>query len=199
MPTVRSAHLRRGRRLGRPEYADQTAEYGEFGAAAETVIRGVPRCQPTSTATTVSVNGGKGGDIVTTDGPFAETKEVLGGFYLLEAPTSTRRDQVGRADPGRVARPDRGPPRARDGTTERIWPTLHPWQGGQALATLTRLFGDLQLAEDAVQDAVVVALERWPVDGTPTDPPPGSRSTARNKALDRLRREGRRSEKERRP
>ena len=36
------------------------------------------------TATTVSVLGGKGGEVVTTDGPFAETKEVLGGYYLLD-------------------------------------------------------------------------------------------------------------------
>ena len=35
-------------------------------------------------ATTVRVNGGKGGDVVTSDGPFAETKEVLTGFYLME-------------------------------------------------------------------------------------------------------------------
>ena len=40
---------------------------------------------PTSTATTVRVRGGRGGDVVTSDGPYAETKEVLGGFYLLEA------------------------------------------------------------------------------------------------------------------
>jgi len=68
-----------------PEYATQTAEYGEFGAAAAQVIRGGAALQPTSTATTIAVTGGKGGDVVTTDGPFAETKEVLGGFYLLEA------------------------------------------------------------------------------------------------------------------
>ena len=37
-----------------------------------------------STATTVRVDGGKGGDVVTTDGPYTETKEVLTGFYLLE-------------------------------------------------------------------------------------------------------------------
>ncbi len=70
---------------GAPENAQQMAEYREFGAAAAAVIRGGAALQPTSTATTVSVKGGKGGDVMTTDGPFAETKEVLGGFYLLEA------------------------------------------------------------------------------------------------------------------
>lgn len=67
-----------------PVYADQNAEYAEFGQAAAAVIRGGNALQPTHTATTVRVKGGKGGDVVTSDGPFAETKEVLGGFYLLE-------------------------------------------------------------------------------------------------------------------
>jgi hypothetical protein len=70
-----------------PQNARQMAEYDEFGAAAGAagVIRGGAALQPTSTATTIEVQGGKGGDVITTDGPFAETKEVLGGFYLLEA------------------------------------------------------------------------------------------------------------------
>ncbi len=69
-------------------------------------------------------------------------------------------------------------------------------EGGRALATLARVFGDLQLAEDAVQDAVVVALERWPVDGRPTNPAGWLTVTGRRKALDRMRREGRRADKE---
>jgi RNA polymerase sigma-70 factor (ECF subfamily) len=69
-------------------------------------------------------------------------------------------------------------------------------EGGRALATLTRIFGDLQLAEDALHDAVVVALERWPGDGVPAKPAAWLTVTARNKAFDRLRREGRRSDKE---
>ncbi len=60
-------------------------DYAAFGHAAEAAIRGGAALYPTSTATTVRVRGGKGGDVVTTDGPFAETKEVLTGFYLLEA------------------------------------------------------------------------------------------------------------------
>ena len=65
-------------------HRDQMAEYGEFGQAAEKVLVGGHALQPTSTATTVRVQGGKGGDVVTSDGPFAETKEVLGGFYAIE-------------------------------------------------------------------------------------------------------------------
>ena len=61
-------------------------EYGDFGATAGAagVIGGGEALQPTSTATTIHVKGGKGGEIVSVDGPFAETKEVLGGFYLLD-------------------------------------------------------------------------------------------------------------------
>ncbi len=69
-------------------------------------------------------------------------------------------------------------------------------EGARALATLTRVLGDLQLAEDALHDAVVVALERWPVEGPPANPAAWLTVTARNKAIDRLRREARRSEKE---
>jgi hypothetical protein len=67
-----------------PQFAAETAEYGEFGKAAAAVIRGGQALYPTSTATTVRVTGGKGGEVVTTDGPYAETKEVFNGFYLLE-------------------------------------------------------------------------------------------------------------------
>ena len=67
--------------VARPE---MSTEYAEFGRAAAAVIRGGEGLYPTSTATTVRVVGGKGGEVVTTDGPFAETKEVLNGFYLLE-------------------------------------------------------------------------------------------------------------------
>jgi hypothetical protein len=59
-------------------------EYNEFGRAAAAVLRGGNALHSTSTATTVRVQGGKGGDILTTDGPYAETKEVLTGYYLLE-------------------------------------------------------------------------------------------------------------------
>lgn len=69
-----------------PDVADEMAEYGAFSASAGPTITGGAVLYPTSTATTVRVSGGKGGDVLTTDGPFAEAKEVLAGFFLLEAP-----------------------------------------------------------------------------------------------------------------
>lgn len=66
------------------EKQQMMAEYGAFGATAAAVLRGGAALYPTATATTVQVKGGKGGDVVTSDGPFAESKEVLTGFYLIE-------------------------------------------------------------------------------------------------------------------
>ncbi len=60
---------------------------------------------------------------------------------------------------------------------------------GRAVAILTRVLGDLDRAEDAVQDAFTTALERWPRDGTPANPGAWVITTARNRAIDRLRRE----------
>jgi RNA polymerase sigma-70 factor (ECF subfamily) len=59
----------------------------------------------------------------------------------------------------------------------------------RAVAILTRVLGDLALAEDAVQDAFARALERWPRDGVPRSPGAWIVTTARNGAIDRLRRE----------
>ncbi len=69
-------------------------------------------------------------------------------------------------------------------------------EGGRIRSTLIRLTGDFDLAEDALSEAVVVALERWPVTGLPENPAAWLTTTARNKALDRLRRESRREAKE---
>jgi hypothetical protein len=67
-----------------PEQAADMAEYGEFNAQAADVIRGGAALYPTSTATTVRV-AAKGGDPIVSDGPYADTKEALTGFFILEA------------------------------------------------------------------------------------------------------------------
>jgi hypothetical protein len=65
------------------EYPEgEMGEYMAFGKEFADAIKGGNALQPTSTATTVRVREGK---LSTTDGPFAETKEQLGGFYLVEA------------------------------------------------------------------------------------------------------------------
>ncbi len=64
---------------------------------------------------------------------------------------------------------------------------------GRTVATLVRLFGDIDLAEEAVQEAFAVALDRWPVTGAPPNPGGWITTTARNRAIDQLRRESARA------
>ena len=64
-------------------------------------------------------------------------------------------------------------------------------ESGRSVATLIRLFGDIDIAEDAVQEAFAVALRKWPLDGLPPNPGGWITTTARNSAIDRLRRESR--------
>lgn len=67
-----------------PEHAEEMADYGAFSAIAADAIRGGAALFPTATATTVRTSG-KGGELIVSDGPYAETKEALTGFFLLEA------------------------------------------------------------------------------------------------------------------
>src|SRR5688500_13562206 len=66
---------------------------------------------------------------------------------------------------------------------------------GRAVAVLTRLLGDIDAAEEAVQDAFLTAVQRWPVDGVPPSPAGWIVTTARNRAIDRLRRESTRTDR----
>ena len=100
------------------------AMMGEYGAFTEGIrksgqyIGGEP-LQPTQTATTVRVRQGK---ISTTDGPFADTKEQLGGFYLINATDLNEAIQVP------LAFPRRGPDRLRFG---RSWCSTHVRRAGR--------------------------------------------------------------------
>jgi RNA polymerase sigma-70 factor (ECF subfamily) len=67
-------------------------------------------------------------------------------------------------------------------------------ESGRSVATLIRVFGDIDIAEDAVQEAFAVALRSWPRAGLPPNPGGWITTTARNRAIDRLRRESRRRE-----
>jgi RNA polymerase sigma-70 factor (ECF subfamily) len=69
-------------------------------------------------------------------------------------------------------------------------------ESGRCIATLVRVLGDIDLAEDAVQEAFVTAAQRWPTDGLPPNPGAWITTTARNRAIDRLRRESSREHRE---
>lgn len=66
---------------------------------------------------------------------------------------------------------------------------------GRVVASLTRRFGDIDVAEDATGEALLVALERWPADGIPPNPGAWLTTTATRKAIDRIRRESHRDTK----
>ena len=68
-------------------------------------------------------------------------------------------------------------------------------ESGRAVATLVRSFGDIDVAEEAVQEAFAVAVERWPETGLPPNPGAWITMTARNRAIDRLRRETKRHDR----
>ncbi len=69
-------------------------------------------------------------------------------------------------------------------------------QYGKAVAILVRLLGDIGLAEEAVQDAFATAVDRWPTDGVPASPAGWIVTTARNRAIDRIRREASRPDRQ---
>src|SRR6516164_11447870 len=111
---------------------------------------------------------------------------------------SRRGPHVGGHHPGGAGRLGRGPPdrgHASAGVSDPLDRLIrrHWWA---AVAALCRLTGDLGAAEDAVQDACVVALERWPAAGVPDNALGWLIGVARHKAVDRLRREAIRGAKE---
>ena len=97
-----------------------------------------------------------------------------------------------------MARPRRSAPghrHERDGLIDPLDEIIRI-EGGQVLATLIRLTGDIDRAEDALHDALVVAANVWRRDGVPDKPGAWLTTVARNKELDRIRREARRAPKE---
>jgi RNA polymerase sigma-70 factor, ECF subfamily len=73
----------------------------------------------------------------------------------------------------------------------------HRAEWARIVAALTRRFGDLDIAEEAAAEAFAAAVERWPADGVPPSPGAWLTTTARRKAIDRIRRESRRDDKQR--
>lgn len=94
----------------------------------------------------------------------------------------------GEQDRGRA---DRAAPAVTDAHIREVFRDNY----GRAVASLTRVFGDIGLAEDAVQDAFTAAVARWPADGLPPSPPGWIITTARNRAIDRLRRDASRADR----
>jgi RNA polymerase sigma-70 factor, ECF subfamily len=99
---------------------------------------------------------------------------------------------MGGEDPVRAPRAHRGAPGRHASGRGRLVDELaraYRDERARSIAILGRVLGDLDLAEDAVQDAFVRAAERWPRDGVPANPGAWIVATARNRAIDRIRRE----------
>jgi RNA polymerase sigma-70 factor (ECF subfamily) len=72
----------------------------------------------------------------------------------------------------------------------------HHEEWARVVAALTRRFGDLDIAEEAAAEAFAAAVERWPADGVPPNPGAWLTTTANRKAIDRIRRENKRDDKQ---
>ena len=113
------------------------------------------------------------------------------------ASSSSRRRTSTRRSRSRSARRARGSARSRSAPCGRALidraeiERFYREEFGRVLATVIRLVGDFHVAEEAVQDAFAVALERWPREGRPRNPRAWLVATARHKAIDVLRRAGR--------
>lgn len=112
---------------GTPEEQQQMMnEYMEFGRTAESVLRGGEALNYTSTAKTVHVEGGKGGSLLVTDGPFAETKDLVAGWMVIDVETYERAIELAgelSAAPGAGGKPI------------HEWLEVRPAYGEQATAT----------------------------------------------------------------
>ena len=127
------------------------------------------------------------GKTLTTDGPYVETKEALDGFFTFEADDLDAAIEVAAKVPA-----------ASMGGAIEIRPTIgvvailervFREQWAYVLAALIGFLGDFDLAEEATQEAFAIAAERWPADGTPASPGVWLITTARRRAIDRIRRE----------
>ena len=171
--------------------ADAERQYGEFMAFQDEMeARGVlvarERLRPTALATTVRVRErgpGGGGRAVRRDQ--GADRRVLHHRVCR----SGRGDRDRLAQSRRQARDDRGQAGVGDlAAAQAAVADAFRSDWGRVVAYLIRVTGNWDLAEECAQDAFERALERWPRDGIPSSPAAWLKTTARNRALDRLRR-----------
>src|SRR5580693_7835183 len=173
-PYVALCYYDRDRYWDEPPETEFSPEYAEFArrATEARVMRGGEALHPVTMSTTITVSGGRGGDVMLTDGPYAEAKEVLAGYFVLE--TADLDEAIAWAAP-------------MDASAALV--KVLREEGPRVLAALVRQLGDLPVAEDALSEATIAALEAWPGSGIPDNPRAWLTVVARRKALDLLRRE----------
>ena len=140
------------------------------------------------------------GRMSTTDGPFMESKEMLGGIVVIDAErpqrsrASRQRPSAGRDRRGGGAaggRFQRAAPGAMTGAAAAAIERLYRGERRRVLATLIRLLGSFDAAEDALHDAFAAGRGSWPRDGVPPNPYAWLVSTGRFRTIDRWRRRAR--------
>ena len=135
------------------------------------------------------------GKTLLTDGPFVGRQGAPRRLLLCRGRRSRRGARARRADPGRAdGRRGRG---AAAGGEVALLEQVFRDEWGRVVASLVGFLGDFDLAEEAAQEAFAIAAQRWPRDGTPPNPGAWLTITARNRAIDRLRRDRTLAEKTR--
>ena len=194
----------RDRYWDEPPETEFSPEYSEFARRATEagVMRSGEALHPVTMSTTITVSGGRGGDVMLTDGPYAEAKEVLAGYFVLETA------DIDEAIAWAVQIPAAWRGKIESARSRHTTPERHEMDAGAALvkvlreegprviATLVGQLGDLSVAEDALSEATLAALGASPESGIPEHPRTWLTVVARRKALDLLRRESARTGKE---
>ena len=190
-----------------PEQAGEMAEWNEFRDAAMPSSGAAPRCTRRRRATTVRVSE-KGGEVLTTDGPYAETKEALTGFYLLECADLDEAiawaAKIPAAWGGAVeVRPviDFGAADARvtahdEPADARPWPSWSARRAATSSPPSPAGPATSRSPRTPSRTRRVRALETWPRDGVPDEPGRLAAHVARRRAVDLIRREAARGDKE---
>src|SRR6266705_6885126 len=139
----------------------------------------------------------RGEEAMFTDGPFLESKELSrrlldhGGCGPRRGAQARRRGVEGLQPEDRGAAVPVSVVDDREATTR-----AHHEEWARVVASLTRRFGDLDIAEEAAAEAFTTAVERWPADGVPPNPGAWLTTTANRTAIDRIRRENKRDDKQ---
>ena len=147
---------------------------------------------------TATVIDNRGDEPLFTDGPFVETKEWAAGLLGLRGARPRRGARARRRGVEALQSQGRAaavPGRVSSGRRREAVIRAHRDEWARIVASLTRRFGDLDIAEEAAAEAFAIALERWPTDGVPPNPGAWLTTTANRKAIDRIRREARRDAK----
>ena len=132
------------------------------------------------------------GQALFSDGPFVESKEYLAGVWVWRGPRSGRGAQTRDRGVQGLQSEGRGTAVRAVSDVEEAITRAHREEWARVVASLTRRFGDLDVAEEAAAEAFATAVARWPADGVPPNPGAWLTTTANGKAIDRIRRESKR-------